>query len=220
MFRRRGRFLLLIGPLAALAVACSSSPRPRHVVLVTLDTVRADRLGSYGRAGADTPWLDALAARGTRVERAYAPVPITLPSHVTILTGLLPPRTGVRDNGDVTLVPGVTTLAERLSAYEGQSGAIVLALPRGGVPVGYVVLPLVRPLAAPTSMYHTHPDPSLAWAVTMGTSVTVTSLCITGFLAPLMHGALRLVLAWTTPLPLRLPRWLDAIRLPSLASVA
>jgi arylsulfatase A-like enzyme/Flp pilus assembly protein TadD len=121
---------LLLALLAAIATGCSTDPRPRNVVLVTLDTVRADRLGSYGRAGADTPWLDALAARGMRVERAYAPVPITLPSHVTILTGLLPPRTGIRDNGDLSLATGVTTLAERLSA-----GGFFTAAAVGGFPV-------------------------------------------------------------------------------------
>jgi hypothetical protein len=60
-------------------------------------------------------------------------------------------------------------------------------------------------------MYYTHANPELAWTVTMGTSVTVTSLCITGFLAPLMHAALRLTIAWTTPLPLRLTSWLDGL---------
>lgn len=80
-----------------------------------------------------------------------------------------------------------------------------------GVPVGYLVLPLARPLAAPTSMYHVHPDPELSWAVTLGTSAAVTSLFITGFLAPLMHAALRLTLAWTSPLPLGLVGWLDEL---------
>jgi hypothetical protein len=78
-----------------------------------------------------------------------------------------------------------------------------------GVPVGYLVLPLARPLASAGSMYYTHPNPELAWAVTMGTSAAVTSLFITGFLAPLMHLALRLVIAAASPLPLRLRPWLD-----------
>lgn len=80
-----------------------------------------------------------------------------------------------------------------------------------GVPVGYVVLPLAQPLASPTSMYHTHPDPGFAWAVTMGTSATITSLYITGFLAPLFHVATRVTLAITSPVPLRLPRWLGGL---------
>jgi serine/threonine protein kinase len=80
-----------------------------------------------------------------------------------------------------------------------------------GVPVGYVVLPLARPFASAASMYHTHPNPELAWAVTMGTSAAVTSLFITGFLAPVMHAALRLTIAATSPLPLRLTPWLDTL---------
>ena len=80
-----------------------------------------------------------------------------------------------------------------------------------GVPVGYLVLPLARPLASAGSMYHTHPNPELAWAVTMGCSAAVTSLFITGFLAPLMHLALRVVVALSTPLPLHLGHWLDAL---------
>lgn len=78
-----------------------------------------------------------------------------------------------------------------------------------GAPVGYLVLPLARPLAAATSMYHLHPDPERAWAVTMGTSAAVTSFFITGGLAPLMHAAIRVAIAWTSPLPLRLRPWLD-----------
>lgn len=80
-----------------------------------------------------------------------------------------------------------------------------------GAPVGYLVLPLARPLAAPTSMYHVHPNPELSWAVTLGTSAAVTSLFITGVLAPLMHAALRLTIAWTSPLPLGLVAWLDEL---------
>lgn len=79
------------------------------------------------------------------------------------------------------------------------------------MPVGYLVLPLARPLASAGSMYHTHPNPELAWAVTMGCSAAVTSLFITGFLAPLMHLALRVVVALSTPLPLHLGPWLDAL---------
>jgi hypothetical protein len=58
-------------------------------------------------------------------------------------------------------------------------------------------------------MYHLHPDPERAWAVTMGTSAAVTSFFITGGLAPLMHAAIRVAIAWTSPLPLRLRPWLD-----------
>jgi hypothetical protein len=80
-----------------------------------------------------------------------------------------------------------------------------------GLPVGYLAVPLARPLSSPGSMIATHPDPELAWAVTMGTSAAVTTAFITGGLAPLLHLALRLVLAATSPLPLRLGPLLDAL---------
>jgi arylsulfatase A-like enzyme/Flp pilus assembly protein TadD len=119
---------------AAMAAAgCAgpaSEPAARHLLLVTLDTTRPDRLGSYGHPNAGTPWLDALAARGTRFERAYAQVPLTLPSHMSILTGLYPTRTGVHANGQTSASPGVRTLAERLAAEGFFTAAAV-----GGYPV-------------------------------------------------------------------------------------
>ncbi len=118
---------------AALVAGCGRAPRTppaRRLVLITLDTTRADRLGCYGRRDAGVPWLDALAARGTRFERAYAQAPLTLPSHVSILTGLYPPHTGIRDNGQTELAPGVRTLAERLAAAGWFTAAAV-----GGYPV-------------------------------------------------------------------------------------
>ncbi len=85
-----------------------------NVLLLTLDTTRADRLGCYGYAGARTPSLDAIAARGVRFANAYAPVPLTLPSHASILTGLDPPSHGVRNNGSYVLAGDKVTLAEVL----------------------------------------------------------------------------------------------------------
>ncbi|HET9765951.1 MAG TPA: sulfatase-like hydrolase/transferase [Thermoanaerobaculia bacterium] len=110
--------------------APASSPRDApaaewNLLLVTLDTLRADRLGCYGRAGAETPALDALAARGVRFDQAQSAVPLTLPSHATILTGLLPPRHGLRDNGRGSLPTDVATLATRLSAAGYRTGAFV-----------------------------------------------------------------------------------------------
>lgn len=119
-----------MGITSLAACGAREEPRPRHVVLVTLDTVRADRLGSYGRQNAGTPWLDAFAARGLRVDRAYSPVPITLPAHFSMLTGVLPARSGVRDNGDTAPTPGVRTLAERLAEHGFFTVAAV-----GGFPV-------------------------------------------------------------------------------------
>ena len=102
-------------PPSPTAVLSPSELPPRPpVVLVTLDTTRADRLGVYGHPQAHTPNLDALAVRGTRFARAYAPVPLTIPSHATLFTGLLPPHHGVHVNGDARLSAHALTLAERL----------------------------------------------------------------------------------------------------------
>ena len=97
------------------------------VVLVTLDTTRADRLGCYGRADAGTPHLDALAARGVRFETARTAAPITLPAHATILTGLYPMSHGVHDNGIASLGPSARTLPELLQDEATSTGAFVAA---------------------------------------------------------------------------------------------
>lgn len=105
------RFLVLKPSPGGPAV----DPAGLNVLLITLDTTRADRLGSYGYAPARTPRLDALAAEGVRFARAYAPAPLTLPSHCTVLTGLYPATHGVRNNGG-GLEPRFRTLAEVLKA--------------------------------------------------------------------------------------------------------
>ncbi len=83
-----------------------------NVLLVTIDTLRWDRLGAYGARDAATPVLDALAARGLRFETAIAQSPLTAPSHASILTATIPPRHGVRDNGGFALPPPLPTVAE------------------------------------------------------------------------------------------------------------
>ncbi|MFL6203695.1 MAG: sulfatase-like hydrolase/transferase [Thermoanaerobaculia bacterium] len=103
-------------------------PPRRNLVLITLDTTRADHLGAYGWKAARTPNLDALAARGTRFVRCDTAAPVTLPSHATILTGLYPPRTGVRDNGTFVLSDRVETVAERLAAHGYDTAAVVSAI--------------------------------------------------------------------------------------------
>ena len=96
-------------------------------MVVTLDTTRADRLGCYGFKGIETPNLDALAKDGVVFENETATVPLTLPSHTSIFTGLVPPHHGVRDNGGFVLAPEKTTLAERLKAAGYVTGAFVAA---------------------------------------------------------------------------------------------
>jgi choline-sulfatase len=104
-------------------------PGPRSVLLVTIDTLRADRLGCYGDAAARTRRLDALAAEGTLFERAYTPAPITLPAHASLFTGLLPPAHGVRGNGAFALPAGKPTLAEALRGHGLATAAFVGGFP-------------------------------------------------------------------------------------------
>jgi arylsulfatase A-like enzyme/Flp pilus assembly protein TadD len=121
--------LRALGPLLAILVAfgCHRDERPASVLLVTLDTTRADRLGCYGHAAALTPHLDGLAASGVRFDAAYSPSPMTLPAHATLLTGLEPPSHGVRLNGRHRLPDGVPTIAEALRAKGYRTGAFVAA---------------------------------------------------------------------------------------------
>jgi len=96
-----------------------------NVLLITLDTTRADRIGSYGYAAAETPSLDALASKGVLFENAVTPTAFTLPSHSSIMTGLYPPFHGVRLNGGAALADVQVTLAERLAASGYRCGAVV-----------------------------------------------------------------------------------------------
>jgi arylsulfatase A-like enzyme/Tfp pilus assembly protein PilF len=106
---------------AAAAAAVAEAPAARKtsrglsVVLLTLDTTRADHLGAQGVRRGLTPHLDALAARGARYARALAPSPLTLPAHGSLLTGLDPPGHGVHDNGTAALPGGLPTLAQVLA---------------------------------------------------------------------------------------------------------
>jgi choline-sulfatase len=96
-----------------------------NLVLVTLDTVRSDRLGCYGYDLAETPTLDSLAACGVQFDHAVTPMPLTLPSHATILTGLYPPSHGVRGNGNFELAPRYVTLAETLKSQGYDTAAFI-----------------------------------------------------------------------------------------------
>jgi choline-sulfatase len=119
------------GTGSATTVPVGGSQTPAKidaVVLITIDTLRADRVGAYGYRAARTPAIDALAARGVRVERAYATAPITLPSHASLLTGLYPPRHGARHNG-MRVKASVPTLAEMLRARGFATGAFIAAFP-------------------------------------------------------------------------------------------
>jgi arylsulfatase A-like enzyme/Tfp pilus assembly protein PilF len=111
----------------------------RNVLLVTIDTLRADALGSYGGPAA-TPNLDRLAAEGLRFTAAHAHSVVTLPSHTTILTGVYPFVHGVRDNAGYRLAPGATTMATLLKQAGYATGAFVGAFPldsRWGLTQGF-----------------------------------------------------------------------------------
>src|SRR5947207_10638135 len=102
MIPRFARDKLLIILIAVVALACTSREAktfPRApVILISIDTVRADHLPAYGYKNVDTPAIDAFRRDAILFENAYSHVPMTLPSHAALLTGLLPPDNGVRNN--------------------------------------------------------------------------------------------------------------------------
>ncbi len=111
-----------------LPIACSGGDaRPLGAILITLDTTRADALGCYGGSPHVTPHLDALAKECVLYTNARTVAPLTLPAHASMLTGLLPPRHGVHDNGIAVLPPAAETLAERARARGVQTAAVVAA---------------------------------------------------------------------------------------------
>lgn len=112
--------LLVLGSLA-----CGLSETPLNVVVIVVDTLRADRLGFLGYPRETSPNLDRLAARGTAFTRAWTPVPVTLPAVTSLLTGRLPHEHGVRDNEHYVLRDAETTLAERLRDAGWSTAAVV-----------------------------------------------------------------------------------------------
>ena len=98
-----------------------------NVLLITVDTIRADRLGAYGFEEIDTPTIDSLAARGVTFTRAYSPTPLTLPSHASLFSGTFPPYHGVRDNGGFTVPDELTLLAESFAAHGYDTAAFIAA---------------------------------------------------------------------------------------------
>ncbi|MEP7116717.1 MAG: sulfatase-like hydrolase/transferase [Acidobacteriota bacterium] len=128
----RGRTQGAIAVAVALLAGCGARPAPaptsvvtaRHLVLVTIDTLRADRLGAYG-ASLPTPNFDRLAREGVRALDASTHVPITRPAHTSLLTGLYPAEHGIRDNISLPLAANVPTLAEVLAARGFTTAAFV-----------------------------------------------------------------------------------------------
>lgn len=135
----RKRLVLIVLPVLALGLALILAKpfarpwdrlrrgAPLNVLVLTIDTLRADRLGCYGFAGIETPAIDRLAEAGVRFGRCIAPTPLTLPSHTSIMTGTLPLFHGVRDNGGFVVPPALTTLAESFREGGYRTGAFVAA---------------------------------------------------------------------------------------------
>lgn len=119
------------GLLACLLFGAScarrSSPDGENpsILLITIDTLRADRLGAYGNRNIQTTHLDRIARDGVVFERASATVPLTLPSHVSIFTGRYPPSHSVRDNGSFVLRAGIPTITELLKSRGYRTAAFV-----------------------------------------------------------------------------------------------
>ncbi len=121
----------LLGLLALLALGgCVREERVEgpNVVIVTLDTTRADRLGAMGDESARTPVLDGLAGQGVLFRRAYSPVSLTLPAHTTLLSGFDPLHHGVHDNNRNAVPEALETLPQRLGARGYESAAFVAAV--------------------------------------------------------------------------------------------
>jgi choline-sulfatase len=127
--RFRSAFIALAVP-ALFASACSRHEKSyagAPVILISIDTLRADHLPMFGYREGSTPSLDALRADGILFTAASSHVPLTLPSHVTALTGLLPPHNGVRNNIGYRLAGSIPTLAAVLHAAGYATGAAVSA---------------------------------------------------------------------------------------------
>jgi choline-sulfatase len=126
--------VLIIGVLAIALAGCGreQSSAPRDVIIVTIDTLRADMLGYSGNSRVKTPFLDSLAARGVVFTQAHAHNVVTLPSHTNILTGLYPWQHGIRDNAGFVLDASKPTLAAMLREQGFATGAFVSAYPLDG----------------------------------------------------------------------------------------
>jgi arylsulfatase A-like enzyme/Flp pilus assembly protein TadD len=117
--------LLAAGLLVSAPSASAAGSRAPNVVVITIDTLRADHLGCYGYKQIHTPNIDALAADSARFARAFTPVPVTLPSHTVIFTGTYPLLSGMHDFADNKLGPDQPTLASILKQHGYTTGAVI-----------------------------------------------------------------------------------------------
>src|SRR5689334_24314392 len=114
-----------VAGLCSDATAAAVPARKTSVILITMDTLRADHVGCYGDKDAQTPTLDALAKDGIVFDRAISQVPLTWPSHAVILTGTYPFQNGVQDFTGTPLAPTFRTLAQSFKAHGYATGAVV-----------------------------------------------------------------------------------------------
>jgi len=108
------RVAVVCAALGATGLPATAQQELPNVVLITVDTVRADHLGCYGHKGVRTPHIDRLAGDGVLFQKAYTPVPITLPAHASLFTGTYPMATGMHDFSGNRLNPGQPTMAALL----------------------------------------------------------------------------------------------------------
>jgi arylsulfatase A-like enzyme/Tfp pilus assembly protein PilF len=123
------KYPIIVIVLSIFFVVEGHAEATQNVLLVSIDTLRADRVGAYGYQKAKTPAMDSLARRGVLFKNTVAPAPFTLPSHVSLMTGLIPPMHGVQDNGGFYLNSKIVTLAELLKSQGYNTGAFVGAFP-------------------------------------------------------------------------------------------
>src|SRR5438309_9746926 len=116
--------LCIAGLVFSPPLRAAVKPQP-NVVFITIDTLRPDHLGCYGYKQIRTPNIDALAAEGARFERAYTPVPVTLPAHTVIFTGTYPTLSGMHDFSGNKLNPRQPTLASVLKQHGYTTGAVI-----------------------------------------------------------------------------------------------
>ncbi len=128
-------FLVVLTQVLAVVACGGANQRPsapaqaaQNLLLITIDTLRADRVGAYGYGSAQTPAMDRLAREGVRFTRAFTTAPITLPAHASLLTGRYPPGHGARHNG-IAMNTAIPTLATALQTAGFGTAAFVSAFP-------------------------------------------------------------------------------------------
>ena len=129
LYRHFRRLLISLAAVSSFASAASANaPKPRpNVILITIDTMRADHVGCYGAKDVQTPTLDSLARDGIVFERAISQVPLTWPSHTVILTGTYPFQNGVQDFTGPPLDPKFRSVAQAFKDHGYRTGAVVSA---------------------------------------------------------------------------------------------